>query len=385
MMFLKDLVKKNSLISIPSKLLYDRLNERKLMARVRAFLQQDRLPYTDNPPELYSVGHEPTMRCNLRCKMCYQGPSRNERKTELSADELTQLNQRLRDKITAIKLVGGEPFMRTDIMDIISFWDRNNKKIFLQTNCTLINKKNIATLQRFGNTAGILTSLDGPRELHDTIRGITGTFDRLQETLSLLRTHMPGVPVSIFAVLLFSDNLERFTELIDTCKALGVNTLNVLFEQVYTPEDKRRAHAVFQKTLGWQHDSYRLNTQIRKPLFPDAPAAPLLRKRLDTIRFYGMRTGCFVNFTPFNFFDNIDKYIGTSPGRVFCLKLLAPELRINQTGDVIWCDVIERSFGNLLQQHPDEIWLSDDFQLFRNHLFQHSLPICQRCCKAVYI
>ncbi len=382
---LKQIIKNTPALAIPAKLFYDRLNEKKLLARVKAFLQQNRLPYTDSPPDSYSVGHEPTMRCNLRCKMCYQGQSRGKRKTELSADKLTQINQRLCDKTAAIKLVGGEPFMRTDIMDIISFWDHKNKKIFLQTNCTLINEKNIAALKRFGNITGILTSLDGPRELHDSIRGISGTFDRLQRSITLLHTHLHNVPISIFAVLLFSDNLDRFYELLDTCKALGVTTINVLFEQVYTPRDEHSAHEILQRRLGWTKGSYRLNTQIREPLFPDAFTLRTLRKRLAAIRSYGLRNGCFVNFTPFNFYDNFERYFGTSPGKVFCSKLLTPELRINQTGDVIWCDVIEKSFGNLLDKHPDEIWLSENFQQFRNHLFRQGLPVCHRCCKAIYI
>ena len=83
-----------------------------------------------------------------------------------------------------------------------------------------------------------------------------------------------------------------------------------------------------------------------------------------------MRKNCFVNFVPFNYYKNLDKYLGVKKTRAFCHKLLVPELRINQTGDVIWCDVIEKSFGNLLEKAPDEIWLSPEYQKFRKHLFE---------------
>lgn len=160
------------------------------------------------------------------------------------------------------------------------------------------------------------------------------------------------------------------------------------------------AKKIFNDALGWSEDSYRLNTQIREKLFPDGFSAVDFKKKLKTARFYGLKKGCFINFVPFNYYKYPENYItgmsiknikgglvhrSFSEGGPFCLKLLSPELRINQTGDVIWCDVIEKSFGNLLEKTPDQIWLSGEYQKFREYLYRKSLPICRRCCKAMYV
>ena len=380
-----EIIKKIPLFGAATKIFYDYQREKHLMSKIDNFLKHDRLPFDTIAPPNYSIGHEPTIRCNLRCKMCYQGQSRALRKSELNTNEMSKINECLKNKITSIKLVGGEPFVRSDILDIISFWDHNNKKIFLQTNCTLLNEENIQTLKRFRNIAGILTSLDGTPTLHDQIRGVSGTFAKLQKAISLLQKYMPATPISIFAVLLLSDNLDTFPALIDTCKMLGISSLNVLFEQVYSSEEVADAHTIFQKKLGWQSASYRVNTQLRNPVFSHAISTKELKSCLSRIRRYGMKKGCFINFTPFNFYSNLDKYFGTTPGRTFCLKLLEPELRINQNGDVLWCDVIEKPFGSLLEKTPDEIWLSEELQAFRRYLLRFSLPICHRCCKSVFV
>ena len=125
---------------------------------------------------------------------------------------------------------------------------------------------------------------------------------------------------------------------------------------------------------------------MRDPSFEPSLEKGDVLKNLKKLRHYGFAKKCFVNFVPFNYYKNVDTYLGKKKAKTFCLKLMAPELRINQTGDVIWCDVIERSFGNLLEKTPDEIWLSEDYQKFRNRLFQKGgFPICYRCCKAHYI
>jgi sulfatase maturation enzyme AslB (radical SAM superfamily) len=270
----------------------------------------------------------------------------------------------------------------------------------LQTNCTLIGANNIKTIKQLTNITDILTSLDGPPQVHDAIRGVPGAFDKLKQAIGLLKENRPDIAITFFATILPWDNLDHLEGLIDIVLGLGQGTLNLIFEQVYREKDVMAAKKIFNDALGWSEDSYRLNTQIREKLFPDGFSAVDFKKKLKTARFYGLKKGCFINFVPFNYYKYPENYItgmsiknikgglvhrSFSEGGPFCLKLLSPELRINQTGDVIWCDVIEKSFGNLLEKTPDQIWLSGEYQKFREYLYRKSLPICRRCCKAMYV
>jgi len=382
---IKKILKNIPFIGFLAKVFYDWRQERKLRIKVKKFLAGKELSFKNEVPPKYTVGYEPTIRCNLRCKMCYQAQTRLERQDELSPSDVLTVFEKLKNKIKSIKLVGGEPFVREDIFSMISFWEAAGKRLILQTNCTLIDEKVIESLKNYKCVSDILTSLDGPPLVHDAIRGVPGTFERLKKAIGLIRKHLPDVNTTAFATMLFSDNLDKLFELIDTAKALGLGSIVILFEQVYSLDDAKEAREIFEKVFGWAEGSYRLNTQLRDPVFGDNLDRNEIKRKLRAARRYGLKKGCYVNFSPFDYYLNLDKYIDGKPGRPLCLKLLSSELRINQRGEVIWCDIIEKPFGSLLEKSPDEIWLSSEYQKFREFLFKNSLPICKRCCKAIYI
>lgn len=385
-MSVKNIVKKLPFISTLFKVIYDYRRETFLDKRVRNFLTKKELPFANKAPEKYSVGYEPTIRCNLKCKMCYQGQTRALRRNELTSGEAAVIFGKLKGRVNEIKMVGGEPFVRDDIFNLISFWDKGGERIILQTNLTLLGEKGIEKLKNYKHISDVLTSLDGPPAVHDAVRGVPGAFGKLKESILNLKKHRPDTPITIFATMLLNDDFGSLFKLVDTVKDLGINTVNALFEQVYSANEIKAAREIFKKEFGWEEDSYRLNTQMRDPSFELSLDTEAVCKNLDKLRRYGFAKKCFVNFVPFNYYKNVDIYLGKKKARPFCLKLMAPELRINQTGDVIWCDVIEKSFGNLLEKSPDEIWLSEDYQKFRKRLFEKGgFPICYRCCKAHYI
>lgn len=382
---IKKIIKKIPIINRLAKNFYDRKKEKEETTAITNLLNSKKLSYAATPPPCYSIGYEPTIRCNLKCKMCYQGQTRALRREELNTEEVLSIFQKLKDKTKSIKLVGGEPLVRQDIFELIAFLDKNGVKVVLQSNCTLLDEEKIKILKNFKNLTDIDTSLDGPKEVHNAIRGISIAFEKLENAIKLIKTNMPDVPITIFSTLLIWDNLDNMKKLIDTAKGLGLDTINILFEQVYRKSDVAAAKKIFKNVFGWDENDYRINTNTRLSLFPSDLNSKELKKKLDEIRSYGFQKKCVVNFVPYNYYKNLDKYLGEKSGRVFCLKLLNPELRINQKGEVIWCDIIEKSFGSLLEKNPDEIWLSEEYQKFREYLVKNDFPICRRCCKASYI
>lgn len=382
---IKNIILNTPILSGIIKKRYDNKQEQTFQDKIRNFLALSELPYTKTAPEKYSVGHEPTIRCNLRCKMCYQADTRALRRSELGTDQVLAIYEKLKGKMKSIKLVGGEPLIRADIFELMDYLDKNGIKIVLQSNCTLINEGMMEKLSKYGNLTDLIASLDGKQEAHDNIRGVPGTFARLNHALALVRKKRPDINITIFGMMLINDNVDKLYELIDTARAMDIYSLNILFEQVYVAQNVENAEKIFKQELGWEPGAYQINTQIREPEFaPDLDISGL-KDKLDKIREYGIMKKCYVNFTPFNYYNNLEGYLKKKPVRVFCTKLLSPQLRINQKGDVIWCDTIEKSFGNLLEKTPDEIWLSEDYQKFRKFLFKRSLPICTRCCKGAYI
>lgn len=95
-----------------------------------------------------------TDRCNLRCNYCMpeKGISFAKRNDLLSIDELKILTSLLSAKgIDKIRLTGGEPFVRNDVMDLIAHLSEipSLKEISITTNATQIGP-HIEALKQFG-------------------------------------------------------------------------------------------------------------------------------------------------------------------------------------------------------------------------------------------
>jgi MoaA/NifB/PqqE/SkfB family radical SAM enzyme/GT2 family glycosyltransferase len=133
-----------------------------------------------------------TARCNLRCEHCFY-------KETLDAPNPGELPMAVFDRTTKsigpvlwFSLGGGEPFLRRDLADLIGLIQRNCRpKVFsFPTNGWYTEKTfetTLRVLQRMdGGTLILFFSLDGPKEIHDAIRG-PGSFDRVQATMERLR------------------------------------------------------------------------------------------------------------------------------------------------------------------------------------------------------
>lgn len=382
----RESLKKIPCLSIPAKLLQEYVREKKLNKLIVQTAAAPVLPFENVLPSQLALGHEPTIRCNLSCKMCYQRENRGHRREEVPAEKVLEFYDKLGVLIEEVKLVGGEPLVYPGIFILMNYWNRRAVPIILQTNCTLINESNIKELAKYDKLKAVLTSLDGPQEIHDDIRGVPGSFQKLRSAVYLINQELPNVEVSAFATLLLDDNLDSLFGLIREAKGIGLTGINILFEQFYSPAEAEATKKILQSKFGWQESvDYRLNTQLRNVAFKKPINAKKLKWKLLLVRIYGLLQGVPVNLTPFNYYSNLEGYLGIKSVRAFCHKLLSQELRVSQEGDVIWCDIIEKSFGNLTDLSPEEIWLSKDFQDFRRFLQKNTLPICYRCCKASYL
>lgn len=119
-----------------------------------------------------------TRRCNLSCTHCYSGSGAAPGDYELSLDEGKALIEDLAQFGSPVVLFsGGEPLMRTDLIELASWAVRHGLRAAVSTNGTLIDERTAAELKSAG-VAYVGISLDGLRETHDAFRGSAGAFDR---------------------------------------------------------------------------------------------------------------------------------------------------------------------------------------------------------------
>jgi len=130
----------------------------------------------------YKLTFAVTYKCNSRCKMC--NIWRRESRNELRLEEIEEFFQK--NRFLWLNLTGGEPFLRDDLVDIVRC-ARRPLLVNTTTNGFLTERVvEFAKIMRRYTTRLIVTvSIDGPKEIHDYLRGIQ-IWDRAIETLRAL-------------------------------------------------------------------------------------------------------------------------------------------------------------------------------------------------------
>jgi radical SAM protein with 4Fe4S-binding SPASM domain len=166
-----------------------------------------------------------TDRCNLRCDHCYQNDY--SQSSELALEELEALGRKINYTLASwgkdgrVAVTGGEPFIRKDLFDFLSFLEEQPhiKKIGILSNGTLI--KDVQFLKKLSKLHYVQLSLEGRREVNDGIRG-NGVFDKVIETTGLLKKS--DIPVR-WMITLHKKNAAEVSDIIDLALANNVDTL----------------------------------------------------------------------------------------------------------------------------------------------------------------
>jgi radical SAM protein with 4Fe4S-binding SPASM domain len=119
---------------------------------------------------------ELTMKCDQPCQHCGSraGPARP---SELSTQEVLEVAASLADLgCREVALIGGEAYLRPDLYEIIAFLAGRGLRVGMQTGGRALTKERAFRLREAGLT-GLGVSVDGPREVHDLLRGNAGSHD----------------------------------------------------------------------------------------------------------------------------------------------------------------------------------------------------------------
>ncbi|MBI2060346.1 MAG: radical SAM protein [Nitrospirae bacterium] len=158
-----------------------------------------------------------TDRCNLRCKHCFYYREQHDSE-ELPADELLAGLKVLRDRhhVQAMAWCGGEPLLRTDVLEQGAALFPMN---WIFSNGTL-PIPDVSNAMQF-------VSVEGPKEIHDKIRG-RGTYDKIMATVA----NRPGEKPIVFLPTIHKLNAPFLEQ---TMKELSKITNAFLGVEFFTP------------------------------------------------------------------------------------------------------------------------------------------------------
>lgn len=133
---------------------------------------------------IYSIKLEVNSTCSLNCKMCYIDKSED----ILPIDTIYQILDQIKDCNIRLEILGGEPLLREDIVDIIGYAKQEAKVPFisLYTNGINVTSHLAQKLYQAGLDAVIVSFISDKKEIHDDFTGQQGSWHKTLEGIRLL-------------------------------------------------------------------------------------------------------------------------------------------------------------------------------------------------------
>jgi len=319
---------------------------------------------------------ELTYRCNLKCEMCYQrrqvdqlGIRHIDKARELSADEIKQL-VRGTPWWSLIVFTGGEPLLRQDALDIITYTARRRRCHIVTNGVALGVEPEMAAGLVEAGVMSVGISLDGDRATHDTIRGIPGTFDKTlrgMQTLQRIRRERRRVwPLINVKSVITHANVAQLRQIVALAAESGADfcTFQMQNNSIYLsglmPNRDLSLYAarpdpiVDLDVAALQQELASLTArQTERPIVRFIPDLPLA----DYILHYENRA---------------------DPADYLCQTPWAT-LNISAYGDVFPC--LNYAIGNVREKSLACLWNNSRFRAFRRALRANGLFLgCVGCC-----
>lgn len=172
---------------------------------------------------------ETTKACLLACQHCRAHAQRDPLPGELTTAE----GERLLEDIASfgnpapvVVFTGGDLLMRPDIFHLLDVARTLGLRVAVSPSATELAGD--GAMERFRNLGvhSLSLSLDGPRDVHDRIRGIPGTYDGTLATLR--RARASGLKVQINTVVMRS-TVEQLPEVVSLLLQEEVHVWEVFF------------------------------------------------------------------------------------------------------------------------------------------------------------
>jgi len=148
---------------------------------------------------------------------------------EFHAADLERHRESIRRlRVKHVVLTGGEPLLNRDLAAICKFFRDLDLRITLLTTGLLLRKKADVVALAFDD---IILSIDGPPEVHDRIRRVSGAFQTIQEGVSGLLARRPGIPISCRTTVQ-KLNHTHLRDTVAAAKSLGLTSISFLAADV---------------------------------------------------------------------------------------------------------------------------------------------------------
>lgn len=222
-----------------------------------------------------------TNRCPLTCDHCVYDSSMAE-SAGLPGEVIDRLCREFEElNVGQVSITGGEPFIRKDLLEVISNISSRGIETCVQTSGLLVDRVDFGALSASGLDL-LLVSIDGLPDYHDKFRHRHGTFSDACRMVEKAREH--DIPVRINTVVTRS-NIGEVVELLPVARRIGVGVHSFFY---FSPLGRGSGHpgevlsfsewSVFEQSVrNWctEHPSDRhMGVKIQNVAVPAASIPP---------------------------------------------------------------------------------------------------------------
>jgi MoaA/NifB/PqqE/SkfB family radical SAM enzyme len=312
-------------------------------AELVASVSRTRLGRVDRPRLLTYVV---TFRCNARCVMCDSW--RKDGEGELTLAEIERIYRQL-PRLHAVRLTGGEPFVRKDFAEVAALTQQILQPALLHvTSNGFLTDRIVKFCEQRDRSVPLrlLVSIDGVGAKHNEIRGQKNAWEQAMATVRAIapRQRELGLQLSVNQTIVDAESARDYPRLRDILKPLGVRNQVVVAYEASATYSLEREREIRPKSPGAFSTFGDLSREDLEALFDeverDLPDYPLPDRVAKRYYLDGIRGRLLEN--------------DASP-RPPCVALGA-HLRMFPNGDVPTCQFNTRRVGNLAAQPFAELW-----------------------------
>ena len=310
---------------------------------------------------LYLV-HFITTRCNARCKHCLLGSDQlynpGGMASELTLEEIDKVSATMGDLLFLLP-TGGEPFLRTDLPEIVGIYYKNNsvKNVVIPTN-GWFTERIVEYVEKILSSCpdldlGIDISIDAIGEEHDKLRGVNGIFGKAAETYKELKKIEQ-------AYAKFNVNVEI------TVSAFNQDRLHELYDYL---KDNLKVNSVFTLLVrGQPRDTSAMGVDIAKyEEFNNVLDQDV--KQSGLTGYYNFPFYDFINAKRIIRHKIITRTITERKRQIPCYAAKLSVVLLSN-GDVVPCELLKDKLGNVRDVGYDfkAIWYSEKAREIRRQI-----------------
>ena len=290
-----------------------------------------------------------TLKCNYRCRMCYQKNFSDEMDWRC-VDNI----KRVLPFVRTLQLFGGEPLLYPKIDDLFALAKDNACEIMLITNGSLLNAERRASILDH-NVVQLKISMEAAtQETYRFIRGgnLEGIWKNIEAIAKARRANGKSGPEIQINFVAMENNIRELPAFVKRASQAGVDSLLVLFMNCQNREELAERSLYFYQALS------------------DACMAEALE--------IGNGAGVDVKI-PGLFSENAQKELGVETDTT-CHSPWKNCL-IDVKGNMSFCCGGAGTLGNLIESGFDELWHNEKITFFRRRVNKEDQPFCCNTCR----